>query len=279
MTPEHSIAQLCAALEVTRSGYHAWRNASPSARQSADRVLTEHLTANHVLHRQRYGAPRHHRELRQQGIHCSRKRVARLLRQAGLRGLCPRRFVPKTTQSSHDAPIAPNHLARRPAPTGLNEVWVCDLTYVRTEEGWMYVAVVMDLCSRRVVGWACSETLAASAALGALRMALKHRAPPKGLMLHSDRGIQYACTEHRMLLAAAGLTASMSRPGNPYDNAAMESFMATYKRECVNIAGPYATRSDAAADFFEYAVTYYNRIRLHSSLNYRSPMDFELGMN
>lgn len=279
MTAEHTVAQLCAALGVTRSGYYAWLKAAPSARQSADRVLAGQIDSNHRLHRQRYGAPRHHRELRRQGIRCSRKRVARLLRQAGLRGLSPRRFVPQTTQSGHGHPIAPNRLAKRPAPTGLNEVWVCDLTYVRTDEGWMYVAVVMDLCSRRVVGWTCSETLAASAALGALRMALKHRAPPKGLILHSDRGIQYACTDHRVLLAAVGLTASMSRPGNPYDNAAMESFMATYKRECVNIAGPYATRSAAAADFFEYAVTYYNRIRLHSSLNYRSPMDFEIGMN
>jgi putative transposase len=279
MKAEHPIAQLCATLGVTRSGYHAWVKAEPSARQSADLALAGQIKANHILHKQRYGAPRHHRELRKQGIRCGRKRVARLLRQEGLRGLCPRRFVPQTTQSDHGQPIAPNRLAQRPAPSGLNQVWVGDLTYVRTEEGWLYVAVVMDLCSRRVVGWACSETLAASAALGALRMALTHRAPPRGLIHHSDRGVQYACADHRALLEAAGLIASMSRPANPYDNAAMESFMATYKRECVNIAGRYATRSDAAADYFTYTETYYNRIRLHSSIDYRSPMDFENQMS
>lgn len=279
MKTEHTVAQLCAALGVTRSGYHAWVNAMPSARQSADVALVRQIKANHIFHKQRYGAPRHHRELRRQGVRCSRKRVARLLRQEGLRGLCPRRFVPQTTQSGHGHPIAPNRLAQRPAPTGLNEVWVGDLTYVRTEEGWLYVAVIMDLCSRRVVGWACSETLAASAALAALRMALKHRSPPKGLIHHSDRGVQYACADHRAILDAAGMLASMSRPGNPYDNAAMESFMATYKRECVHIVERYATRREATADFFEYAETYYNRIRLHSSLDYLSPIDFENKMN
>jgi putative transposase len=279
MTAEHTVAQLCAALGVTRSGYHAWLKAEPGKRQREDLDLTERIRANHVRHRKRYGAPRHHRELRAQGVRCGRKRVARLLRQAGLRGLCPRRFVPRTTLSGHGHPVAPNLLAERPAPTRLDEVWVCDLTYVRTDEGWIYMAIVMDLCSRRVVGWACSETLCASAALGALRMALTHRAPPVGLMIHSDRGVQYACADHRDLLAAAGLVASMSRPGNPYDNAAMESFMATYKRECVNTATPYETRRDAAADFFAYVETYYNRIRLHSSLGYLSPVDFENAMS
>jgi transposase InsO family protein len=279
MKSEHSIAQLCAALGVPRSGYHAWVTASPSARQQADVHLRAQISTIHAEHKGRYGVPRIQRELRQHGHRHSRKRVARLMRQEGLRGLCPRRYVPRTTQSDHDQPIAPNRLAQQPPPTRPNQIWVSDLTYVASAEGWLYVAVIMDLCSRRVVGWACGTSLAASVVLAALRMALKHRQPPAGLLHHSDRGVQYASAEHRAVLAAAGLLPSMSRAGNPYDNAAMESFMATYKRECVELAGGYATRAEAQADFFAYVETYYNRARLHSALGYKSPVDFENQMN
>ena len=154
-----------------------------------------------------------------------------------------------------------------------------DLTYVPTDEGWLYAAVVLDRWSRRVVGWACADNLgAADTALAALRMALHHRRPPRGLLHHSDRGVQYACADHRALLAGAGIEPSMSRPGNPYDNAAMESFMATYKRECASLAieaGGYTTRAQARGDFFDYVETYYNRVRRHSALGYQSPVDFE----
>jgi transposase InsO family protein len=279
MKSEHSIAQLCAALGVPRSGYHAWVTAGPSARQQADTHLRAQIGAIHAEHKGRYGVPRIQRELRQRGHRHSRKRVARLMRQEGLRGLCPRRYVPRTTQSDHDQPIAPNRLAQQPPPTRPNQIWVSDLTYVASAEGWLYVAVIMDLCSRRVVGWACGTSLAARVVLAALRMALKHRQPPAGLLHHSDRGVQYASAEHRAVLAAAGLLPSMSRAGNPYDNAAMESFMATYKRECVELAGSYATRAEAQADFFAYVETYYNRVRLHSALGYKSPVDFENQMN
>jgi transposase InsO family protein len=279
MSAEHSVAQLCAALDVTRSGYHAWRKAGPSQRERRDRELAAAIAAQHLAHRGRYGAPRHHRELRARGIRCGGKRVARLMREKGLRASCPRRYVPRTTQSDHDQPIAPNRLAEARAPTRPDEIWVCDLTYVRTDEGWLYAAVVLDLYSRRVVGWSCSDTLCASASLGALRMALTHRIPARGLLLHSDRGVQYACTDHRRLADAAGLIASMSRPGNPYDNAAMESFMATYKRECVGLAGTYGSRAEAAADFFAYVELYYNRVRRHSALGYVSPVDFETQLN
>ncbi len=278
MSADHSIAQLCAALDVTRSGYHAWCQAAPSARAQADAALSQDIEAIHDAHRGRYGAPRIRHTLRQRGQRHSQKRVARLMRAKGLRGAAPRRFVPQTTDSAHPHPIAPNRLAEAAVPTAPNQTWVADLTYVRTAEGWLFLAVILDLFSRRVVGWAAGATLAATTVLAALQMALRQRQPPRGLLYHSDRGVQYACAEHRAVLAAAGLEPSMSRAGNPYDNAAMESFMATYKRECVGpaeAAGGYATRADATADFFAYAEIYYNRERLHSALGYQSPVDFE----
>jgi transposase InsO family protein len=282
MKTEYPVAQLCAALGVSRAGYLAWRRAEPSARARTDAALTADLRVLHVEHRQRYGAPRLCQALRQRGQRHGRKRIARLLRAAGLRGRGARRTVPRTTQSRHDQPLAPNRLASAPAPTGPNQIWVSDLTYVPTAEGWLFVAVILDLWSRRVVGWSCGLTLAAVTVLAALRMALTHRDPPRGLLHHSDRGVQYACAEHRAALQAVGAELSMSRAGNPYDNAAMESFMATYKRECVALAeeaGGYATRAEASQDFFEYVETYYNRVRLHSALDYHSPVDFETAVN
>ncbi len=204
------------------------------------------------------------------------------MRAVGLRGRCPKRFVPRTTDSDHDQPTAPNRLAQAPAPSGPNQIWVSDLTYVATREGWLYVAVIVDLWSRRVVGWSAGPTLQACLVVAALRMALKHRQPPRGLLHHSDRGVQYASAEYRSLIVAAGLELSMSRAGNPYDNAAMESFMATYKRECVGLAeeaGGYDQRAEAQLDFFSYAEQYYNRERRHSALGYQSPVDFELQLN
>ena len=282
MKSAHSLAALCATLDVPRAGYHAWVRRAPSAHAQADAVLRADIVAIHAAHRGRYGAPRIHAELRARGQHHGRKRIARLLRHAGLRGLSPRRFVPRTTASDHPHPIAPNHLATRPAPTGPNQTWVADLTYVPTAAGWLYVAVILDLWSRRVVGWASDLTLATRTVLAALRMALQHRQPPTGLLHHTDRGVQYASAEHRAVLAAAGLEASMSRVGNPYDNAAMESFMATYKRECVGLAlprGGYATPAEATTDFFAYVELYYNRQRRHSALGYQSPLDFETNVN
>ena len=278
MKSNHAIAPLCAALDVTRSGYHAWEQAAPSARAAADTRLLEDIRAIHTEHRGRYGAPRIQQALHQRGQRHGTKRIARLLRADGLRGRCARSSLPRTTDSDHDHPIAPNRLAETPAPTGPNQTWVSDLTYVATAEGWLYVAVILDLWSRRVVGWSASASLAATTVLAALRMALTHRRPPQGLLHHSDRGVQYASAEHRAVLAAAGIEPSMSRAGNPYDNAAMESFMATYKRECVALAeeaGGYATRAEATDDFFAYTESYYNRVRLHSALGYKTPVDFE----
>lgn len=282
MKAEHSLAQLCAAFGVTRSGYHAWEQAAPSARAQADAALSVQIQAVYARHRGRYGSPRIQQELAAQGQRHGQKRIARLMRAAGLRGRGPRRFVPRTTDSAHDQPVAPNRLAQAPVPTGPNQIWVSDLTSVATREGWLYVAVILDLWSRRVVGWSAGPTLQACLVVAALRMALKHRQPPRGLLHHSDRGVQYASGEHRALIVAAGLELSMSRAGNPYDNAVMESFLATYKRECVGLAeeaGGYATRAEAQMDFFGYAETYDNRARRHSALGDKSPVDFETQLN
>ena len=274
----HSLAQLCAAFDVKRSGYHAWVKAEACERERTDEQLRPKIRTVFEQHQGRYGAPRIQAELAGQGERHGCKRIARLMQADGLRGRGSRRFVPRTTQSEHDQPIAPNLLAKAPAPTGPDQTYVTDLTYVWTAEGWLYVAVLLDLWSRRVVGWATAPTLHAQLAILALQMALKHRHGPKGLLHHSDRGVQYACQEYRSLLLAAGMVASMSAKGNPYDNATMESFNATYKRECVGLAeaaGGYATRKEATQDFFDYVEKYYNRVRRHSALGYKSPVDFE----
>jgi len=277
MKDEHSLAALCAALGVSRPGYYRWKDAEPGVRAREDAQLTEAICAAHGEHRGVYGSPRMMRVLRAGGRYHGRKRIARLMRAAGLRGKCPRRFVPLTTQSGHTEPIAPNRLAGHPKPTAPNQVWVSDITYVRTAEGWLYVAAILDLYSRRIVGWASGESLAAELVLAALAMARQHRRPPAGLLYHSDRGVQYACGDFRAALAAAQLVASMSRKGNCYDNAAMESFWSTFKRECAD--GLYPTRRDGTAAAFDYIETFYNRVRLHSALGYQSPVDFENQLN
>ena len=282
MKAEHSVSALCATFEVKRSGYHTWLEAPESQREASDAALRVKIQATFERHKSRYGAPRIQEELAEQGDKHGVKRIARLMKAAGLEGLCSRRFVPQTTDSKHDEPIAPNLLASAPAPTQPNQTWVTDLTYVWTEEGWLYVAVMLDLWSRRGVGWATGATLHASLAQRALAMAVQHRQPERGVLHHSDRGVQYASRDYREQLEQAGGVASMSRKGNPYDNAAMESFNATYKRECVGLAqarGGYATRAEAANDFFDYVEKYYNRVRRHSALGYKTPVDFENQLN
>jgi transposase InsO family protein len=282
MKTQHALTDLCAAFAVKRSGYHAWVKIAASERARTAAALQVKIRAVHGPHQGRYGAPRIQVELAAQGHRHGCQRIARRMRADGLRGLCARRFVPRTTHSDHDQPIAPNRLAVQPAPTGPNQTWVTDLTYVWTAEGWLAVAVMLDLWSRYGGGWATGDRLHARLAGRAVQMALHHRRPPKGLLHHSDRDVPYASAEYRELLTAAGLTPSMSRPGNPYDNAAMESFNATYKRECVGLAearGGYATRAEATNDFFDYVEKYYNRVRHHSALGFQSPVDFELELN
>lgn len=197
MSAEHDLTDLCAAFEVTRSGYHTWLAADPSPREQTDTLLRPQIQAIHTRHRGRYGAPRIADALAKTGQRHGTKRIARLMRQEGLRGLCPRRFVPQTTDSHHDQPIAPNRLAEVAVPHGPNQVWVSDLTYVATQEGWLFVAVILDLWSRRVVGWSTGPSLQSCLVIAALQMALQHRRPTPGLLHHSDRGGQYASAVHR----------------------------------------------------------------------------------
>ena len=275
---EHSLADLCAAFGVSRSGYHAWKSRPPSARQQADQTLGQRLCQAHAASRQTYGSPRLLAALRQQGHRTSRRRVRRLMRQHQLHTVVPRRFVPQTTDSRHDQPIAPNRLAQAPAPTGPDQVWVGDITYVPTQEGWLYVAAVLDRWSRRIVGLAMAEHLESSLVAAALTQALHQRRHAAGCVHHTDRGSQYASATYRRHVGAAGLLASMSRAGNCYDNAAMESFWGRLKTELVH-RRKFASRAEARLAIFEYVEVFYNRVRLHSALGYKSPVDFEQQRN
>lgn len=271
---EFPIAMLCRALEVSRSGYYAWLAATPSQRQQMNERLLLEIRAVHTEHRERYGSPRIHRELAAQGRHVSRKRVARLMRENGLRGR-PRRRFRRTTDSRHRLPIAPNLLEREFRVGAPNRAWVGDITYVWTAEGWSYLAVLLDLFSRRVVGWAIGRSLDRELALRALRMAITRRAPPRGLIHHTDRGCQYASAEYRALLERHGLRGSMSRVGDCWDNAVAESFFATLKKELVHGCA-FVTRSEAYDAIADYIENYYNTIRRHSSAGFNSPARFEL---
>ena len=278
LADEHVMADLCAAFGVTPSGYYAWCRRKPGPRQCADAELGAYLCAAHAASRQTYGSPRLLQALRQQGQRTSRRRVRRLMRQNRLQTQVPRRFRPQTTDSRHDQPIAANLLGVAPAPTGPNQQWVSDITYVPTGEGWLYVAAVMDRWSRRIVGLAQAEHMATGLVEQALAQALCHRRPGSGCLHHSDRGSQYASARYRAQVAQAGLVASMSRAGNCYDNAAMESFWGKLKGELVH-RHAFATRQEARLAIFEYVEVFYNRTRLHSALGFKSPVDFELQLN
>lgn len=278
LATEHPVRMLCALLGVSRSGYYEWRDRGPGRRQQEDAHLAPQIETLFLEKRRTYGRVRLTHELRARGHACGQRRVRRLMRAQGLRARPRRRYRPQTTDSRHDHPIAPNLLAQRPAPSRPDTVWVSDLTYLPTTAGWLFLAVVLDRYSRRVVGWAFSRQLNTSLALAALRMALVQRRPAPGLLHHSDRGCQYASDAYRAELEAHGLVASMSRTGNPYDNAAMESFYATLKIECLHqllLASPV----DTQAHVFDYLEVFYNRERLHSALGYKSPVDFEQQLN
>lgn len=273
---EYAVSRLCRVLEVSKAGYYAWRKRAPSERDRRDRQLRVRIRAVHAESRRTYGSPRVHAELGAQGIMCSRKRVERLMREEGLRARGKRRFR-ITTDSRHPEPVAPNVLGRRfsveeaGAP---DRVWVTDITYIPTREGWLYRAVVLDLATRRVVGWAMKSRLERSLAMDALMMALLRRQPDRGVLHHSDRGVQYACEDYRALLAQHRLIPSMSRKGDCWDNAVAESFFATLEWELIERAD-WNTREEARADVFEYIEVWYNRRRRHSSLGYRSPAEYE----
>jgi putative transposase len=278
MSGEYPIAALCGVLEVSRSGYYAWCDRRPSARVTADSALRTQIQLLHTMSRGTYGSPRIRLELDRAGETVGHNRVARLMREAGLQGRTRRRYRVRTTDSRHTEPIAPNRLAHAPAPTQPNQVWVTDITYVDTDEGWLYVAGVLDLFSRRLIGWAMGSSLETALPLAALLMAVRHRQPPPGLLHHSDRGVQYASGEYRACLAANHCVASMSRKANCYDNATMEAFWSTLKNELVHRCR-FATRGAATNAIFDYIETFYNRRRLHSSLGYQSPLDYESNLN
>lgn len=264
---------MCRVLGVTRSGYYAWRTRCESARARQDRVLAVAVGEAFHAGRGHYGVPRVQQELRRRGIRTSKRRTARLLRQQGLSARAARRRV-RTTDSRHNEPIAGNVLAREFRASAPNQKWAGDITYIPTAEGWLYLAVVLDLFSRRVIGWSMSDRIDACLTRSALRMALVGRRPSEGLIVHSDRGVQYAGGGYRQMLTSWSLRASMSRVGNCWDNAVSESFFATLKKELVHQAG-YRTRAEAAASIFDYIEVFYNRVRLHSTINYTTPGDYE----
>jgi putative transposase len=270
----YPIRLLCRCLAVSRSGYYAWRTRAPSTRAQRDARLRVEIAASHSASRRTYGSPRILRDLREDGHRVSRKRVARLMRELGLEGRRKRRFR-ATTDSRHGFPVAPNVLMRDFEVETPNTAWVTDITYLATREGWLYLAVILDLFSRRVVGYAMSERIDRALVLEALGQALAHRPEARDLIHHSDRGSQYASHDYRDALDQAGVTCSMSRRGDCWDNAVVESFFGTLKMELLYEL-PLQTRSatrDAVADYIE---AFYNVRRRHSSLDYRSPLEFEL---
>jgi transposase InsO family protein len=274
LSKKHAVRDLSQLLGVTRSGYYAWRSGQETTREVQNRKLTEEIKGVFEAKRGRYGSPRITEELRRQGHKCNHKRVERLMRRAQLKARSGRPRKVRTTNSDHPEPIAPNLLLGRAAPCKIDEVWVADITYVPTAEGWLFVAAVMDLYSRQILGWSVWDSLAATGALQALARALVKRSYPSGVIHHSDRGIQYACGQYRRQLQSHGLIASMSRKGNCYDNAAMEAFWSTLKREAMEDSNRW-TKDRVRRELFEYIEAIYNRSRLHSSLGYQSPVDFE----
>jgi putative transposase len=272
MNPEYPIRLLCESLDVAPSGYYDWRRrqVQPGQRHLENARLAQAIQQVHQQSRQTYGSPRIHQVLRRSGQACGRNRVARLMRQLQLAGRQRRRYRVRTTDSQHAPPIAPNRLAAQPPPTRPNQVWVADITYIPTAEGWLYLAGILDLYSRKLVGWAMGSHLDTRLVLASWHMALGRRRPKAGLLLHSDRGCQYASSELRQALHQAHAVASMSRTANCYDNATMESFWSTLKHELIYRTN-FRTRAEAKAAIFEFIEVFYNQTRLHSSLNYLFP--------
>ena len=274
MAHQYHLRDLCLALRVPRSSYYAWRNRQPGRRQQLNELLRAKLTDLFVVHRKVYGSPRMTICLNRAGVPCSRNRVARHMRDLGLKARQKPAFKPKTTDSNHPHPIAPNRLAEALKPQSPNRIWVSDITYIHTAQGWLYLAAVMDLYSRKVVGWATADHLKTSLVEQAMMDALRSRRPAEGLLHHSDRGCQYASANYRQLLSSCAALPSMSSAGNCYDNAAMESFWSTLKTEWLHHRC-FNTHAEAQLAIFDYIETFYNPKRIHSALGYQSPVEFE----
>jgi putative transposase len=268
----YSIRLLCTVLRVARSWFHDWRagNHAAAASSSAEADLVSQIRGIFQDSGERYGAPRIHAELRSQGIRIARKRVARLMRENRIRPPRRKKRPPITTDSRHDYGIAPNLLQRAFEAERPNAIWLADITYVATDEGWLYLAAVKDMATREIVGWSMADHLKSSLCENALRMAIQHHAPPAGLIHHSDRGVQYACGSYRRILDRHEIRASMSRKGDCLDNAPMESFFGSLKTELV-YRTRFRTRQEAKAALFEYIEIFYNRRRRHSGIGYRTP--------
>ena len=264
---------MCGVLDVSRSGYYHWAARGPSQRVRSNRDLDSRIQKIFARHKQRYGAPRITTDLHDEGVRCSENRVARRMRALGLRAIQAKKFK-VTTDSNHSKPVAPDLIEQDFSATSPNEKWVSDISYIWTDEGWLYLAVVMDLYSRAIVGWSMNRRMTQQLVCDALTMALFRRHFPKGTIIHSDRGSQYCSKRYQRLIKNSGLRCSMGRKANCYDNAAMESFFHTLKVELVHRES-YSTRRMAISRIFEYIETYYNRQRKHSAIGYKIPMQFE----
>ena len=264
---------MCEVLQVSRSGYYAWLKRPKSNRSAQNEQLVKHIESIHNQSRQTYGSPRVHDELQDMGIACSENRVARLMRQHGIAVEKKRKFI-RTTDSNHSLPVAPNQLNQQFEVDRPDAVWTADITYIWTGQGWLYLAIILDLFSRRITGWSMAPSLERMLVVDALQMAVMARNPAEGLIHHSDRGSQYASNDYQKLLQENKMVASMSRRGNCYDNAPTESWFATLKRELVYRTG-YTTHAQARQDIFEYIEVWYNRRRKHSSIGYMSPVAYE----
>jgi putative transposase len=275
----HAVVTLCRIIGASVSGFYAWLRAIPAAqgRAKAEAELRGHIGRIFAARRQVYGAPRIHAELRREGQRHARRRVARLMREMGLQARRGRRRAPRTTDSRHDLPVAPNLLGRRFAAERPDTVWLADISYLPTDEGWLYLAVIEDMASREIVGWSMADHLRAELCIDALVLALQRCRPEPGLILHSDRGVQYASNPYREVLERHGIRQSMSRRGNCLDNAPMESFFASLKKEHIHQAR-FGTREEAKAAVFDYIETFYNRQRLHSALGYHTPAEARASM-
>jgi len=272
---DYPVTVLCDVLGVSTAGYYAWRSRPESRRSATNRDLVDDIKRVHRDTCGRYGSPRIHVELKAQGRGASRGRIERLMRHHGIRAIMARPRRMRTTDSRHDLPIAPNLLDRNFSAAAPNRIWLADITYVETDQGWLYLAAVLDLYSRKIVGWAMEDHLRAELPLAALKMAISAKRPGAGLIHHSDRGVQYASADYRKVMQSTGLRASMSRKADCYDNAPMESFFHTLKTELIHHR-QYATRVEAKRDIFAYIEGFYNRTRRHSAIGYISPNEMEL---
>lgn len=271
--PDYAVGRICRIIEISRGGYYRWIQGKWTKRKAEDKKLIEEIMEVHNQSRQVYGAPRIEKQLRKKGIRTSKKRVARLMRDNGIKARSKKKFK-ATTNSNHNLPVAENKLNQNFTANKPDQVWTSDITYIWTSEGWLYLAVVLDLYTRQIVGWNVNNSLSKELVYEAIRRPVARRKPSEDLIFHSDRGVQYASREVRMLLKNHGIIQSMSNKGNCYDNAITETFFHTLKTELIYHTN-YKTRKEAELSLFDYIELFYNRQRLHSSINYMSPVDYE----